>query len=148
MTDTELSQTIRNKLFPLGSLTSAQKFFISIFLVAIHSLLLGLFIFFFTDMFYVFFFGTDVQNYFFVKQSGLFLFCLGLFYLVPLIDVDRYRRLVDIIVSTKILAVLFLIMNTQYTPRPGIIILASILDAAMAAVLIYFGCNAKRDKNL
>lgn len=103
-----------------------------------HSIILGLFIFFFTEAFYRLFFGADIANYFFVKQSGLFLLCLGLFYLVPLLDLKRHHFLMVVIVVTKILAVGFLLLHTHHTPRPMIILLAAFIDASMATALIYY----------
>ena len=113
-----------------------QRLWLCILLVGVHSLALGTFIFFFTESFYYLFFGTKVVNFFFVQQAGLFLFCLGLFYLVPLPDLERNHRLVDVMIITKIMAVLFLLINTRLVPRPEIIFLAAVGDSAMAILLI------------
>jgi len=114
-----------------------------ILLVAVHSLALGTFIFFCTETFYTFFFRAEIENFFFVKQSGLFLFCLGLFYLIPLADLPRNHRAIGIIIITKVLAVIFLVINTYLTPRPGIILLAAAVDACMAALLVYLSFSAE-----
>ncbi len=107
-----------------------------------HSFTLGAFIFFFTEAFYDCFFGVDVENFFFVKQAGLFLICLSLFYLVPLTDLNSHRRMIDLIIVTKILAVIFLVINTHRVPQPEVIILAAAGDAIMAVLLIYFRLDA------
>ena len=119
-----------------------QHLSICVLLVGMHSLALGLFIFFFTGFFYSLFFGVDVVNFFFVKQAGLFLFCLGLFYLAPLADLNSKHRLVDIIIITKLLAVVFLLRNMWLVPRPMAILLAAVCDAVMATLLIYFSRSA------
>lgn len=103
-----------------------------------HSILLGLFIFFFTDSFYGLLFGAEISNYFFVKQSGLFLLCLGLFYVIPLYDLEKYTFVILITIVTKVLAVGFLVLHTSYTPRPLIIFLAAFIDALMAVALAIF----------
>lgn len=115
---------------------------VCVFLVGLHSLTLGSFIFFFTDAFYNFFFGVDVDNPFLVKQAGLFLFCLSLFYLVPLTDLQNKHRMVDLIIVTKVLAVLFLVNSAWLVPRPGPIFLAAAGDALMATLLIFFSLTA------
>lgn len=129
---------------PEGDATlKIRKLAFCILLVAVHSLVLGAFIFFCTEIFYSFFFQSEVESFFYVKQAGLFLFCLGLFYLVPLADLAKNHRAIDIIIVTKLLAVLFLIMHTHMTPRPVIILLAAVIDACMAAMLMYFSFSAR-----
>ncbi|MEJ2477278.1 MAG: hypothetical protein P8Y40_07225 [Desulfobacterales bacterium] len=113
-----------------------------VLLVGLHSVLLGMFIFFFTERFYMFFFGVMINNPFFVRQAGLFLFCLGLFYLLPIKDLRHRHRVIDIIIVTKFLAVLFLLSHAYWAPRPAAIFLAAVLDAAMAILLIYLSVNA------
>jgi len=126
----------------LGKLISAprdvQSLALLIFLVGIHSLGLGIFIFFFTELFYQFFFHSQLENIFFVRQSGLFLFCLAMFYFSPLPDLKRRHRLVFVIILTKVLAVLFLVTNASHAPWPPIILLAAAGDGCMALLLTYF----------
>jgi O-antigen/teichoic acid export membrane protein len=109
-----------------------------IFLVGMHSLILGIFIFFFTELFYRVFFQTEIENLFFVRQSGLFLFCLGLFYLSLLIDFKRRHRLIVVAISTKVLAVAFLVTNACLTARPAIIIMSAAGDGSMALLVVLF----------
>ncbi len=113
-----------------------------VFLVGLHSLTLGAFIFFFTDAFYTFFFGVAVDNPFLVKQAGLFLFCLGMFYLVPLTDLQNKHRLVDLIILTKVLAVLFLVTSAKLVALPGPIFLAAAGDAIMGSLLLFCSLTA------
>jgi len=119
-----------------------QRLAVCVFLVGVHSLILGSFIFFFTDTFYNLFFGVEVDNPFLIKQAGLFLFCLSLFYLVPLTDLRRKHRMVDLIIVTKVLAVLFLVNSAWLVSRPGPIFLAAAGDALMATLLIFFSLTA------
>lgn len=109
-----------------------------VFLVALHSVVLGSFIYFFTGTFYRIIFHGQVEDFFFVRQSGLFLFCLGLFYFAPLTDLQRKYRLVSIIITTKVLAVIFLVTNAQVARSPANIFLAAFLDGLMAVLLIVF----------
>lgn len=104
--------------------------------VAVHSLLLGGTIYFFTTLFYQFFFGVDPENFFFVKQSGLFLSLMGLFYLLPVFDLERFKPLIFIIVFSKVAAVTFLVLNAHLTPSAFMIYLAALGDGTMAAALI------------
>jgi hypothetical protein len=115
----------KRKLFTLTSL-----------LVGVHSLLLGVFIYFMTDFFYKLFFSTQVVNLFFVKQAGLFLFLSGLFYLVPLTNLEKLSRVTIVTIISKILAVLFLFTNASLTPSPLMIYLAGLGDACMVVALL------------
>ncbi len=114
-----------------------------IFIVGIHSILLGLIIFFFTDFFYKVFFDTAIENLFFVRQSGIFLFLIGLFYLFPLLNLKNLYNLILLVIISKTVAVLFLIMNGQLTPAPAMIYLAAFFDGLMGAVLslVYLQCR-------
>jgi hypothetical protein len=118
---------------------SLQRLSLCIFLVGLHSLALGSFIFFFTEFFYQLFFGVKIENFFFVKQSGLFLFCIGLFYFAPLEDLRRSRNHVIAMIATKIMAVLFLVSNSWLVARPEMTLLAAGIDGIMAILLIFFG---------
>ena len=118
---------------------SLQRLSLCIFLVGLHSLALGSFIFFFTEYFYQLFFGVKIENFFFVKQSGLFLFCIGLFYFAPLEDLRRSRNHVIAMIGTKIMAVLFLVSNSWLVARPEMTLLAAGIDGIMAILLIIFG---------
>ena len=79
---------------------------------------------------------------FFVKQSGVFLFLIGLFYFSPLVDFERHRTLILLIVFSKLTAVIFLLINDHLTPKPSMILLAAAIDALMAAAisLLIFLC--------
>lgn len=110
---------------------------LGVLLVATHSVLLGLFIFLFTVPFYQFFFGAEIENFFFVRQSGLFLLCLGLFYYIPLLDLQRYSPLVIVIIITKVFAVIFLGFHAQYAPRTWVVVLAALIDGSMATFLLW-----------
>ena len=110
---------------------------IAILLVGMHSILLGLVIYFFTEFFYRVFFATGVENLFFVRQSGTFLFLAGLFYLYPLVNLKTFYSLVLLVVVSKIVAVLFLVSNAAYTAAPFMIYLAAFFDGLMAVVLLW-----------
>ena len=114
-----------------------------LFLVGMHSILLGLTIYFFTDFFYDTFFATPVENIFFVRQSGTFLFLAGLFYLYPLVNLRKFYNLVLLVIVSKIVAVVFLVTNAGYTTAPAMIYLAALFDGLMGAAVIgaYFRCR-------
>jgi len=129
---------MRNELEKLLSAPrDVQSLALLIFLVGIHSMGLGIFIYFFTELFYQFFFHSKLDNIFFVRQSGLFLVCLAMFYFSPLPDLKRRHRLVFVIILTKVLAVLFLVTNSSHAPWPPIILLAAAGDGCMALLLTY-----------
>jgi hypothetical protein len=109
---------------------------IVVFLVGMHSILLGLTIYFFTDFFYKFFFAASLENPFFVRQSGTFLFLAGLFYLYPLLNLKSYHNLILLVIFSKIVAVYFLIANAAYTTAQVMIYLAAFFDGLMAIVLV------------
>ena len=107
-----------------------------VFLVGLHSIVLGLVVYFFTDFFYQIFFAAAVENIFFVRQSGVFLFIAGLFYLYPLIDMKKLYNLILLVICSKIIAVYFLIANAKFTLSPPMIYLAAFFDGLMAVLLI------------
>jgi hypothetical protein len=109
---------------------------LAVFFVGMHSILLGLIIYFFTDFFYGLFFATKVENLFFVRQSGTFLFLAGLFYLYPLINLRYLYNLLLLVIVSKVVAVVFLISNAAYTAAPLMIYLAAFFDGLMAVVLV------------
>ena len=111
-----------------------------VFFVGMHSILLGLIIYFFTGFFYKIIFAATVENLFFVRQSGVFLFLAGFFYLYPLLNLSNLYNLILVIIFSKIVAVIFLISNAGYTAAPVMIYLAAFFDGLMALVLakVYF----------
>ena len=114
-----------------------------ILFVGIHSICLGLVIYFFTDFFYQQFFSAPVENIFFVRQSGVFLFLAGLFYLYPLKDLKSLYNLILLVIFSKATAVYFLVANAPFTLAPQMIYLAAFFDALMgcALILVYFNCR-------
>jgi hypothetical protein len=115
-----------------------QHLSILVLLIGLHSLFLGIFIFFFTELFYRLFFSANIENFFYVRQAGLFLFCLGLFNLAILKDMKRYYYFVKVIIATKALAFLFLVSHAHLAAWPPIIFAAAVGDGVMALVLIFF----------
>ena len=114
---------------------------VTLFLVGLHRIILGGTIYFFTSPFYQLFFSVDPDNFFFIKQSGVFLFLAGFFYLIPAKDIKRYKLLVAFVVFSKITAVAFLIGNAHLTPSPPMVYLAALGDGLMAtalSLLIFF----------
>jgi hypothetical protein len=109
-----------------------------ILLIGLHSIFLGSFIYFFTDLFYQKFFSADVENIFFVRQSGVFLFLAGFFYLFPLINLETHYQFVILTVFSKAIAVLFLVVNAQETLSSSMIYLAAVFDGLMGTALLVF----------
>ena len=108
---------------------------IALLLVGVHSILLGGIIYFFTTPFYYFFFSVDPDNFFYIKQSGVFLFLSGFFYLIPVKDMKRYKPVIFLVIFAKVTAVAFLLSNAQMTPSPPMIYLAALGDGLMATAI-------------
>ena len=117
-----------------------------VFLVGLHSVFFGIFIYFFTNDFYALFFSGAIENIFFVRQVGIFLFLSGLFYLFPLLDLEKYNPLILLTIGSKTAAVVFLLTNAKYTSAPVMVQLAAFGDGSMAVALAfsYFVCKKKR----
>ncbi|MDH4319733.1 MAG: hypothetical protein OEV64_15225 [Desulfobulbaceae bacterium] len=111
--------------------------YLSVLAIGLHSILLGGFIYFFTDNFYRFFFAASPENLFFVRQSGVFLFLLGVAYTFPLIRLEKRIYLIKFIIFTKIIAVLFLLINADLSRSPTAIYLAALGDGIMVIVLFF-----------
>ena len=116
-----------------------------VFLVGAHSVLLGLGIYFFTDIFYEVFFSASVENIFFVRQSGIFLFLAGLFYLYPLINLQKLYNLILLVIFSKFTAVYFLLANAKFTISPAMIYLAAFFDGLMGLFLIFTYMNCRKN---
>lgn len=119
-----------------------------IFLIGLHSIALGIVIYFYTDFFYQKFFSASVENIFFVRQSGVFLFLAGFFYLYPLIDLKRLYNFLLLIIFSKFIAVLFLLSNAKFTLAPSMIYLAAFFDGLMAVVLVSLYFRLRTNKAL
>lgn len=110
--------------------------FIVILGTGVHSLFFGAFIYFFTNSFYKLFFSTLIENLFFMRQVGILLFLSGLFYLFPLVNLEKYKHLVLLTVFSKTAAVVFLLTNARFTSAPALIQLAAFGDGFMGVSLI------------
>ena len=126
-----------------GNSKEASYIALVVFLVGMHSIILGLFIYFYTDFFYQTFFGAEIENVFFVRQSGIFLFLAGIFYLYPLLGLKNLYNLILLVILSKTVAVFFLISNAGFTSAPFMIYLAAFFDGLMAVVLAgtYLRCR-------
>jgi len=132
----EASSRLRKRWQQIGQLHPCMRHLsLALALVALHSFFLGCAIYFFPSYIYGMTLSGPIPDRFFFKQSGLFLVCLALFYMVPLLDLFRFHLLVLVAVATKVLAVLFLLGNASLTPRPALIFLTSLGDAGMALLL-------------
>ena len=120
--------------------------FLTVLFVAAHSFFLGAFIYFFTEVFYSVFFAPELENIFFVRQSGLFLMLSALFYLYPLIDFSNNRGIVPLIIVSKCAAVIFLLTNARSTSAPTMLFLAALGDGTMALLLAFYyrACRQKQ----
>ena len=132
-------ELIRNIFKEISSAPrKVQHLSVLVLLIGLHSLFLGIFIFFFTELFYDLFFSAEIDNFFFVRQAGLFLFCLGLFNLAILRDMKKYYYFVKVIIATKALAFLFLVSHAHLAAWSPIIFAAAVGDGLMALALIFF----------
>jgi hypothetical protein len=121
---------------------------VTLLLVGIHSVMIGVTIYFFTVPFYKFFFSIDPDNYFFVKQSGLFMFLMGLFYLIPAKNIKHYKLLIALVVFSKVTAVAFLLKNAHLTPSPPVIYLAALGDGLMATAISVLALLCYKNKKM
>ena len=110
--------------------------FAATMLVGLHSITLGAWMYLATAPFYRLFFRSDPPDPFFARQAGLFLICLGLFYLAPLLNLGKYHRLILLIVVTKALAVIFLLTSAGATVAPAIIRLGGLGDGTVGLLLL------------
>ena len=108
---------------------------ITLAMVGVHSMLLGATEYVFTTASYQFFFSVDPDNFFYIKQSGVFLFLAVFFYLIPAVDMKRYKLVIAVVVFSKVIAVTFLVSNAHTTPSPIMIYLAALGDGLMATAI-------------
>ena len=78
-----------------------------------------------------------LENPFFVRQSGTFLFLAGLFYLYPLLNLKKLPQpSFYSLYSPRLWQYTFLIANAPYTTAQVMIYLAAFFDGLMAIVLV------------
>jgi hypothetical protein len=130
---------------PIATPAALTFLWVVVLLVGVHSLMLGIWICLATGPFYRLFFGCEAADPFFVRQAGLFLFCLGMFYVWPLVALRRLHRGIVLTIVTKVLAVVFLVSNASLTPSPATIQLVALGDGCMGALLLitYVVCNVR-----
>lgn len=130
------SKSTACKFPPAGDEGMYRLLFWAVLLIGVHSIAIGTFIFFFTETFYRIFFLAEIQNMFFVRQAGLFLFCLGLFNLSILRCIHDSIFLVKVTIATKYLAFLFLAFQAHLSAHPFIIYMAALGDGSMGLALM------------
>ena len=109
--------------------------YLSVLLIGLHSMLLGIYIYFFTEKFHNIFFSLSPKDLFFVRQSGVFLFLLGVIYIFPLSRLNERIYLIKYIVFTKCIAIIFLLINAKISLSPEAIYLAALGDGIMVIAL-------------
>jgi hypothetical protein len=132
---------------PLDNLKNRAEKLNSLLLlsVGIHSILLGCLIYFFTDFFCRIFFSGHMENIFFIRQAGVFLFLMGIFYLYPLADLKNSYNFILLAAFSKVTAVYFLLANAKFAPSPKMIYLTAFFDFLMAVVFIFVYQNCRKE---
>lgn len=105
-------------------------------LVSLHSLLLGLALYFFTAPVLRAFGFLAGPSLFYPRQSGVFLFILGIAYLLPAVDLRRFRAFAWFALVSKLCAVLFLYGEVLVFHASLIVLLAGIGDTLMGLVIL------------
>jgi hypothetical protein len=105
---------------------------ILIFLVALHSIIIGT-VFFIAPNWTVQFGGWEqIDPVFFAFQAGAFHFALAAAYLI---EYGRYRG-IAILVTAKMIALVFLVATALLTSVPWAVPVSGLGDGAMAAVVV------------
>ncbi|MBI3091525.1 MAG: hypothetical protein HYY96_12740 [Candidatus Tectomicrobia bacterium] len=114
----------------------ARAFRLVMGLVSLHSLVLGLLLYFFTAPVLQAFGFQQGPSLFYPRQSGVFLFILGIAYLLPAVDLRRFRAFAWFTVVSKLCAVLFLYGEVLVFRASRIVLLAGIGDTLMGLVIL------------
>jgi uncharacterized membrane protein len=112
--------------------------------VGVHSVVLGLITYLFTDRF-LRRMGFNLSSHrFYPRQTGAFLVVLGTGYLLAARDPAANRGLVHLTVLSKAVAVLFLFSEFLVRKAPRSILIAGVMDGLMGAVVAVLARDSHR----
>lgn len=125
-----MSSAIRRRLTTPEGLEELER--VLVVLIALHSLVVGLFLTFATVWGARFGGFPEPVPLFFPRQAGAFHFVVAAIYLV---EYFRYRG-VGLLVMTKSIAVVFLFLSTAFCGVPWLVPLSGVGDGLMAVAVV------------
>jgi hypothetical protein len=121
-------------------LTKNVKKIFSLFLwlVSLHSFLVGIAMIFPPEIFMQAFEFLNVDEVFFRMQAGAFHILMSIIYGMAAINVDKFRNLVTVSIIAKMLATIFLIAFFILQEKIWIVLISGITDFMMGIILWNF----------
>lgn len=110
---------------------------IILFLTALHSIIIGLFLIFSPNYFIEWFGFGNCNERFFRSQGGVFHIVISIAYLLALFNYTKNELLIWFILSVKLSASIFLLIYFIFVDSMVIILLSCITDFIIG-ILIYF----------
>ena len=118
-------------------LITARNFSVLLWLIAIHSMLVGLLLITIGES-GIQYFGFSSGNEFFQVQGGVFHLVMCVAYILTATELRRSKRLVIFIIAAKSIALVYLLVYYFMVDAILIIFLAGIADGLMALLVAIF----------
>jgi len=110
---------------------------ITLWLIAIHSFVVGFFLIFLPAYFLPVFGFEPVQNNFFRAQGGIFHFVFTIVYIIAATNLQNSRQLIIISVIAKMIATVFLLTYYFFINNIWTVLFSGIVDFILGAFLFY-----------
>jgi hypothetical protein len=106
-----------------------------LFLIAIHSIVVGVGLIFISPTILEFFGLVDYKESFFQAQGGVFHIAMSLAYLMAGLNLEKSVRLIQFIIAVKFIAFVFLIFYYLFVLSAWLILLSGIGDGLMGLIV-------------
>ena len=116
-----------------------NKYFkVLLFLVGLHSLLVGILMIILPTSSMSFFGYTDFSEKFFQAQAGIFHIVMFIAYLLILFDIKKYEGIIYLVILSKLIAVIFLFSYFLFVDKIWMVLFSGVADLAMGAIMLLF----------
>ena len=116
-----------------------KKYFkVLLFLVGLHSFLVGILMIILPTSSMSFFGYTDFSEKFFQSQAGVFHIVMFIAYLLILFDIKKYEGIIYLVILSKLIAVIFLFSYFLFVDKIWMVLFSGVADLAMGAIMLLF----------
>ena len=116
-----------------------------LWLVAIHSFLVGIGLIFLPSSAFEFLGFNPTFDRFFSTQGGVFHIAMAVCYAMAAVDLIKYKQLIIFSIIVKFIATVFLLSYYLIINSQSLIILSAVSDFLMGIVLLYFFLLLNKD---
>jgi hypothetical protein len=118
---------------------------IILYLVALHSFLVGLMLI-FMPMSVFSFFGFDIINRFFPSQGGVFHFVMCVAYILGVIWIDKCSGFIIFSITAKFIATVYLLTYYFFINDIWMVLLSGLVDFIMGIAILWLLIGFRKEK--